>query len=83
MCTAQLSVKPVCAATHWFDDPLLFAPAVLPRSLEQLQVKREHIRLREESKLLLSEVQLHLTQVAPQSVFPANLEGAWEMVQLK
>ena len=69
--------------TYRFDDPLLFVAALLPGPLQLLQVGGQHERLREETKLLLPVVHLEPRQVPPKPVLATDLEGPWEMVDLK
>ena len=65
-----------------FNDPLLPAAAVLPGLLQLLDVLGQDKRAWEEAKVSLAEARLHLGQVPPQAVLPADLEGPGEVVEL-
>lgn len=72
-----------CDTTYGFDDPLLPGASVLPGFAEPLDVLREDEGPGEEAELLLAKAELHLGQVPPQPVLPADLEGSGEVVQLE
>ena len=69
--------------THRLDNPLLLAPAFFESPLKLLNVAGQNKCLWNEAKLLLAELQLEPVQVAPQSVFAANLKRAREVVHLE
>lgn len=69
-------------ATYRFDDPFLPGAAVLPGLTEQLDILRKNEGPRKKAKLLFAKATLHLWQISPQSVFPADLKSSWEVVQL-
>ena len=66
-----------------FDNPFLPGAAFLPGFAEQLDVLGEDEGAGEEVEFLLPKASLHLGQVPPQPVLPANLKGSWEVVQLR
>lgn len=68
--------------TYRFDDPLLPRAAVLPGLTEQFDILRKNKRPRKKAELLLAKATLHLGQISPQSVFPADLKCSWKVVQL-
>ena len=69
--------------THWLDDPLLSRARVFPCPLQLFQVLWQDVGLWEEPKLLLAEADLHLGQIAPQSVLAAQLKGTRKVIKLK
>lgn len=83
----QLTIKslehktPSASLTYRFDDPFL-PGAVVPGLAQQLDVLREDEGPGNEAELLLAEANLHLGQVPPQPVLPADLERSREVVQL-
>lgn len=83
----QLTIKSLkhktssASVTYRFDDPFL-PGAVVPGLAQQLDVLREDEGPGNEAELLLAEAYLHLGQVPPQPVLPADLERSREVVQL-
>ena len=69
--------------TDRLDDPLVSMAALVPRSLQQFRVNRQHKRLGEEVELPLPIMHLHAGEVAPESILPSHLEGAGEVVHLR
>lgn len=71
-------------AEHYrFDNPFLPGAAVLPGLAEQLDVLRKDKGPGEKIELSLPKANLHLRQVPPKPVLPADLKRAWEVVQLR
>lgn len=69
-------------ATYRFDDPFLPGAAVFPGLAEELDVLRQDEGPGEKAELLFAKATLHLRQIPPQPVLPANLECPREVVQL-
>lgn len=69
--------------TYRFDNPFLPGATILPGLAEQLDVLRKDKGLGEKVELSLPKANLHLRQVPPKPVLPANLKCSWEMVQLR
>lgn len=69
--------------TYRLDDPFLPGATVLPGLAEQLDVLREDECPGEKAELALPKANLHLRQVSPEPILPADLKGSWEMVQLR
>lgn len=79
----SFSFGEVChRATYRLDDPFLPGAAVFPGLAEQLDVLRQDEGPGEKAELLFAKATLHLRQIPPQPVLPANLECSWEVVQL-
>lgn len=68
--------------TYRFDDPFLPGATVLPGLTKQLDVVRKDEGPGEKAELLFAKANLHLRQVPPQAVLPANLKRPGEVVQL-
>lgn len=68
------------SVSYRFDDPFLPGSTVLPRLAEQLDILRKDKGPRKKAKLLFAKATLHLGQISPQSVFPADLKCPWEVI---
>lgn len=77
-----LEQKMLFKVTYRFDDPFLSGATVLPGLTEKLNILRKNKGPRKKAELLFAKATLHLRQISPQTVFSANLECSWKVVQL-